>query len=504
MKRDSYFNNRSKMHFTANLSHGESRCPSANEHAVLRKTSFCICLIVLGGFAARPSCLPAADLQVGIATIDITPPLDYRMSGYFHERCNTGTHDPLQAKAIVFEQGDTKAALVFCDIIAITLDVSKRTRQIASTRTGIPAEHIAIAATHSHTGPLYHGVLRNRFHEEAIAKLKNDPHETIDYPTALVDKLAIVIQHAQQALRPVHIRAGMTQQHGLSFNRRFHMKKGPVRFNPGVLNPDIVRVAGPIDPEVGILAFEGTSAKSPFASLTVFALHLDTTGGTLYSADFPYYFEQSLRAELGGNFVSIFGNGTCGDINHLNFLSKAPRLKTRTIGEGLAATVLAKWPSLKRVEKPSLAVRSEVVTVPLQKFSEEDVTWAEGYLKDVGNPKMPFLERVKACTILDLQLRGGDTVPLEVQVFRLNNEVAIVTLPGEIFVDLGLAIKKMSPFAQTMVVALTNDCPGYIPTKKAFSEGSYETVNSRVQPGGGERLVEIADRLLNQLKQEIK
>jgi len=78
--------------------------------------------------------------------------------------------------------------------------------------------------------------------------------------------------------------------------------------------------------------------------------------------------------------------------------------------------------------------------------------------------------------------------------------VAVVGLPGEVFVDLGLAIKRASPFATTLVVELCNDAPGYIPTRKAFAEGSYETVNSRVETGGGEKMVETAVRLLNELK----
>jgi len=74
-----------------------------------------------------------------------------------------------------------------------------------------------------------------------------------------------------------------------------------------------------------------------------------------------------------------------------------------------------------------------------------------------------------------------------------------VLLPGEVFVDLGLAIKLASPFAHTLVIELSNDNPAYLPTEKAFKEGSYETVNSRIAPGGGERLVEAAIQLLKEL-----
>ena len=73
-------------------------------------------------------------------------------------------------------------------------------------------------------------------------------------------------------------------------------------------------------------------------------------------------------------------------------------------------------------------------------------------------------------------------------------------LPGEIFVELGLAIKRRSPFKTTIVIELCNDAPGYLPTRKAFVEGSYETVNSRIESGGGEALVEAAVELLEALK----
>jgi hypothetical protein len=114
----------------------------------------------------------------------------------------------------------------------------------------------------------------------------------------------------------------------------------------------------------------------------------------------------------------------------------------------------------------------------------------------VADDSVPFLERVEACKITDLAMRDAETIPLEVHVFRLSPEVAIVTLPGEVFVELGLAIKRASPFATTLVIELANDAPGYIPTSKAFAEGSYETVNSRVVSGSGEELVKVASQLL--------
>ena len=100
-------------------------------------------------------------------------------------------------------------------------------------------------------------------------------------------------------------------------------------------------------------------------------------------------------------------------------------------------------------------------------------------------------------------MRKADSIPLEVHAYRLGPEVAIVTLPGEVFVEIGLAIKNASPFETTLVIELANDAPGYIPTRQAFAEGSYETVNSRVEPGQGEKMAARALRLLKELKQSL-
>ncbi|NQT13652.1 MAG: neutral/alkaline non-lysosomal ceramidase N-terminal domain-containing protein [Planctomycetes bacterium] len=453
---------------------------------------------------AAPTAVGAAGMEAGVAVGNITPPLEYRMCGYFHERLSTGTHDPLLAKAVVLRQGRRQAAIVLCDLIGFPRELTVHVRRVAQEKTGIPADNILLAATHTHTGPLYTGVMRKHLHDLAVARQGSDPAEKVDYPALLIEKLVQVIADAQAALEPVKLGVGVGREEKLSFNRRFHMKGGgPVRFNPGKMNPDILRPAGPIDPDVGVLLFRRAADDRPLASLTVFALHLDTVGGLEYSADFPYYLEQSLRRELGQGFVSLFGNGTCGDINHVDVSHGRPQKgheEAERIGRGLAATVESTLDGLDQIEEPSLDARLEVVDVPLKQFDDEEVAWAKEAMKKVHTAELPFLERVRAYNIAAVQMLKGDTLPMTVQVFRIAENVAVVTLPGEPFVDLGLSIKRKSPFATTMVIELAHDAAAYVPTQKAFAEGSYETVNTRIQSGGGEMLVETALRLLGDLK----
>jgi hypothetical protein len=263
--------------------------------------------------AAAMGCQEASMAQsreqvlAGTAVVDITPPVGYRMSGYFYERLSTGTANPLHAKALVLRQGRERIALVFCDLIGVPLEVSSQARRQAAEKTGIPAANILVAGTHSHTGPLYFGSLRRHFHEQALARSSSDPQEQVDYAADLTAKIVKAVAEADAAARPAQLAAGSAQQAGLSFNRRFHMKDGTVRFNPGPLNPDIVRPAGPIDPQVGIVLVRDAADARPAAAVVNFALHLDTTGGTLYAADYPFYIEQALREPLGERFTLLFG-----------------------------------------------------------------------------------------------------------------------------------------------------------------------------------------------------
>lgn len=433
-----------------------------------------------------------APLQVGLAEIDITPPVGYRMDGYFYERLNTGQRDPLKAKAVVLQQGATRSALVVCDLLGMPVSMSSEARRLAAERTGIPVANIAITATHTHTGPLFAGERARLFSEQAAAKFGTDPLAAVKYPEALRDRLVDVIVSANSRLAPAAMEFVAAEEDRVSFNRRYHLKDGTVRFNPGVLNPDIVRAAGPIDPALPFLLF--TRDKKPIGSLTVFAMHLDTVGGTAYSADYPAVLADELRHEFGDDFISVFGTGTCGDINHID-VSGRRRYTARAIGQQLAVSILSARTRLP-LDKPALAVASARLTLPLRSPSAEQAAAARTNMARVGTNDLPFLAQVETVTTLDLMKRGT-SLDTEVQVLRLHPDLAIVLLPGEVFADLGLAIKQRSPFKHTLVIELSNDNPAYIPTEKAFSEGSYETVNSRIVPGGGERLAQTAIQLLN-------
>lgn len=432
--------------------------------------------------AANESAVP---FEVGVAATDITPPMDFPISGYYHERLSTGVIDPLLAKALVFRQGDRQAALVVCDVIELWAVQTDAARDQASAATGIPRENIIVTATHTHTGPFF-------------------GEKSKEYEKTMIGQIAAAIVEAQKNLRSATIESGDIEVNDLAFNRRFIMKEGPAVFNPGFNNPNIVRPAAGIDPVCNIVLFRDADGK-PFASLTNFALHLDTTGGTEFSGDYPRYLADVLREKFGDQFISVFGTGTCGDINHFDFAGNTPRKRASEIGTQLGSRLAERIDAGLTPEKPSLAAAEKIVMVPRQTFTDEQVAAAKADAETVFDDEAAkaknksFLERVEIGKILDLSTRPLE-VKLDTQAIRLSDKLAVSTIPGEVFVDLGLAIKSGSPFARTLVVELSQDTLCYVPTEKAFGEGSYETVNSVVTVGGGEKLVETALDALDAVK----
>jgi hypothetical protein len=486
----------------------------------LRRCLWLVAVVALSALTVNRAEAAEPSLRIGVAEVDITPPLGFPMAGYYHERRATGVRDSLKAKALVLREGREHAAIVVCDLTGIAVDLSTKVRRRAAAKTGIPASHIIISATHSHTAPDYTKDLYTYLAtEDKPAAADKQP-----YSARLIAGIVEAIATAQARAVPVVVEAGSARQTiPVSFNRRFVMKDGSVRTWMRLDQPEVVRPAGPIDPEIGMLLVRSARAKQPVALLSNFALHLDTVGGTLWSADYPYYIEQSVRKSLGQDLVSIFALGCCGDINHVD-PSRKERNKTDFIGTSLGKTIQEASRHLQPIAKPILRVRQTKVLVPLQKVSAEQIARARPLLLDArAGKKVDFYDLVSAYKwiVLD-QLRHksprakasdfigwglshtwagvGAHLPVEVHAIGLGEDVGIVCLPGEVFVDLGLAIKRASPFKTTLVIELTG-CKEtmYIPTRAAYAGGSYEVTNSALEPGSGEMLVEAAIRLLRDI-----
>ena len=442
----------------------------------------------------------AGSLRIGRASVDITPPPDVPLAGYYHVRYSTGTHDPLRAKAIVIEKDGVRAALVSLDLIGLPREFVERARVQIEGLTFVPGDNAMIGATHSHTGPEMGGRLKG-VEPKAEAAVRRW-HERL--PGLIADS----VKAAEADLQPAQLSAVVASEDGVSFIRRFQMIDGTVGWNPGKLNPKIVAPVGTIDAAIPILSFDtpGDAARRrPLAAYVNFANHLDTVGGTDYSADYPFTISGVLDAARGPNHVSLFSLGCAGNINHIDVKRAEPQKghgEAARIGAILGADVLKALPGAKPLDPATLRVQRQMVALPLAPFDPAEAAWARETLANYGTPgARPFNDQVKAFRVLDIEARQGAPIEAEVQVVTLGVDVAFVGLPGEMFADLGKLIKQKSPFAFTIVSSLTNGAIGYVPDRKAYPEGAYEVISTRVAEGGGERMVEAALRMLANARQ---
>ncbi|HBY58206.1 MAG TPA: hypothetical protein DEH78_00180 [Solibacterales bacterium] len=440
-----------------------------------------------------------AQILAGAAAVKITPPKGAPMAGYYFGRAATGVHDDLYAKALVFDDGSTRAAMVSCDLIHMPGALAAKAREEAARRTGIPAGNILINATHTHTGPQFPGA-DGRFRGEGeTARIAER------YTAELPLLIAASVERAVKAMAPAEVSATAGREETLAFNRRFWMSDGTVGWNPGKNNPKIVRPAGPVDHEVPLVVVRRMGGAA-IAAYVNFAMHLDTAGGTDYSADFPFTLGKLLQAATTPELTAIFTMGCSGNVNHLDVHwddRQKGHHEAARIGTVLAAEVLRSWKKAVKANAATVRVSSERVALPLAPVAGADVEWARPVAATFDQPKAaPFLDLVRAIKILDVAAREGKPFDAEVQVIALGKEIAWVGLPGEIFTELGMAIKQASPYKHTIVVSLANDHLGYIPNRKAYAEGAYEVISTRCAAGAGELLVESATRQLIRLHQE--
>lgn len=412
---------------------------------------------------------------------------------------STGVHDDLYAKVLVLELDGAKAAMVACDLISIRRAIVEEARRLIEQRTSLRGDQVILSATHCHAGPQMHPLF--------LSLLPDQPRQLGEqYVGMLPGKIAEAVKLAESNLTPARVWAAIAREESLSFNRRFLMKDGTVRMNPGRGNPDIVRPVGPIDPDVGVVYFDSPGGK-PLAAYINFALHVAIVGGSRFSADYPHYLAKAVQAVKGPDMLTIFTNGMSGNVNHVDVHNRdqmSGHPEAALVGTILAATVLKADRRLQPISANRLQVRTEKVNLPTPRFQPDEVERARALMKRYGQrgPEAPaFLDVVHAWKVIDVAALDGKPLETAVQVIALGDQLAWVGMPGDAFVELGLTIKTGSPFPFTIVAEQSgNGAISYVPNRKAFPEGAYEVISARFSPGGAETLVDTALRLLLELR----
>jgi hypothetical protein len=436
-------------------------------------------------------------LHVAFDEADITPPLGTSMPGYFRDRQATGVLDPLKAKALVLRQDKVSVALVTLDLIGMSAALVNRIRQAVKEAAKPGPQHIFVHCSHTHTG----GMLprQDTFTSDAETIYPDFYPGKVDekWVSAVIDKTAGAVAAAAGKLAE---EKKTTQCEGseatVAHYRRYVMKDGSVRTNPGRGNPNIVRPAGQIDPRVHVLRFHSNKIAA-----VIYGVHPDCVGGTQLSADYPAHLADTLRHALGHDWRVLFLNACCGNINHIDVKNKEQKSgpdESKRIGQTIALAALEAMRKEEMLKADKLAAASKSVSSALRKPRPEDVKEAEELLrtyKETGKNPFGFNELYAPAAVV-LAKTKDRTHEAEIAALRLGS-FGLAFLPGEIFVELAGEVEELSPLKPTRTIGLTNGSMGYIPTKRGHAEGGYEAGyrSARYVPETGHEWARTAGQL---------
>jgi Neutral/alkaline non-lysosomal ceramidase, N-terminal len=439
-------------------------------------------------------------LYAGAARVKLDPPVGLAMLGYGNRvGRNQGVHDDLAAQALVLSDGANKIAIVGVDLLAIGTRIADDIRERAAAGTGIPADSILVCATHTHSAPAFNIFATPR------ADAKPAEGRDLEWERALPAKIASAIVQANGNLEPAMLRAAGAQ-FTLGTNRRLMRPHRQIQI--------AANRAGPADAEVQALGAYRTDG-TPIAFLMNYPCHgvVLCEDNLLYSRDWPgFAMDEVEGVGTGARPVSIFLQGATGNIDPQsrgNF--EVAEQHGRAMGHG-ALDALDRAPS---ITDSRIAARRIPLSLKLKDFSA-DLALArncalqtqasldshrggDGYqLKRLRDHHAQSRAALAALEALEEQNRRDRRVEMTrrelataMTVVTVGN-LAIVGIPGELFVELGLALKANPHFARTFVAGYCNDLIGYIPTRAAYPEGGYEVDTARVAPGSGETIVDTA------------
>ncbi|MDO9542581.1 MAG: neutral/alkaline non-lysosomal ceramidase N-terminal domain-containing protein [Kiritimatiellia bacterium] len=430
-------------------------------------------------------------MKAGAGRIDITPSDPVWMDGMIRSHKSTGVRHRLYAKALALSSGDAPGDI----FIIASVDVCGISRadheQICSDITrqvGVPPVNIILAATHTHSGPATAGHF-NQKEEQYTARLRT-----------LIAEVAV---KAIRDMRPALVGCGSGVENTISHYRRLLAKDGRVIMNWEPYTPDqIVGPLGEIDPEVGVLkAVSADADRKLLAVLFNHAGHPNVMSGDNYllSAEYPGRAENILEQRLGG--TAVFVNGAQGTMDIDGRKDRDWDGMERVAG-ALAEAVMQ--------TSAAVAVKSDAIvrgasahyTLPARRISSGDLEWAESILAKTKGKITPLPDGVgddyKATLIKHLHTVQNIPHQLE-QVGIVVGETAWLSFPGELFTEIGMRIKRASPFAHTYIIGLANGGFGYALTSKAIREGGYETDTRVVDESAEEIVFQQSTTLLKRL-----
>lgn len=439
-------------------------------------------------------------MKAAVLSIDITPPLGLPLGGNVrNDNLARGVHDNLFCNVVLLEDEGRKVCFLGFDFLGLHYETCQYIKNEIEKKTGISSKKIIISTTHTHSGP------------DVVDFFKPELDSScMKYVEDITPKIAEGIKNLKNQLEEVDISVAKKLVCDLSFNRRLIMKNGDMKMNwEGVDVDSVDKEAGPIDPDLSVISITDAEGKLK-AVMVNFTLHPAVLVGKdwLWSRDYINYLDIYLKDKLGKDVVIFFANGAEGNINHLNFRDSMQDRgfdEAKRIGETLGKYVLEAMESSQVIKDINLKCVSATIKLPFRPISINDRENAEKLLKEKGDTIPSMLDGVPdeiyAREIVKLSRIQEKFATTEIQAVKLGDTV-IATLPGEVFVEFGLEIKRISDYNNTILFGLSNDCIGYIPTQVSFKEGGYEiktASSSKLDIMAGDMLVTEVSQIIKSL-----
>ena len=405
-----------------------------------------VCSIILLCVVAAAFAAEQSGLRVGAIRVDITPASDAAlpMSGYAGRTEGfKAIHDPLHLRTIVVDDGKNQAALVSCEVIGFSNALwDDITRNLAAA-TGIPRENILLAAVHTHAAPSL-GTYEGKLTEKQVAyveKLKK----------AIVDS----VLDAKKNLQPAKVGFG-TGHANVNMNRRARDDQGGWMLGN---NPE-----GVSDKTVAVIRFDSLAGE-PIAIITNYGVHGTVLGqGNLQiSSDLPGSTARFVEQHFGDKIVAPWTSGTSGDQDPI-YRTGTDFRNVAALGRILGEEVIQVADSIKTSPRARVRAMQSVVTCPGKRTVQAPGPGREYKWED------------------------ADPVSIRLSLLVIN-DIAITGVSGEVLTNIGLRLKKESPFTRTIMVTHCNGSSGYLPDDAAYEQVSYEITTTRVKPGCAENAI---------------
>ena len=397
---------------------------------------------------------------------DVTPPLGSIIPGDFKARYNERVADKLYLRAFIIYDGTEYIAVISIDACGLTKDITDSIKKRVMQFIPLSYDQIMITATHTHGGgpTLNWGeeVIRNEF-----------------YIDMLIIKAADSLICAYHNMKPAELKTGVNELNSMSYIRIYRMKDGKLKTNPGVGNPNVIEPIGEIDPSVTVLTvFQN---KRPVGVLVNFSCHPAIVANVVTSADYIGVLSSELKLKYGNDFVTVFINGACGNINHINVFDPKTVKPDRyiTIGKALSDKVTEIIDNSATLSG-KLNSQSKTIKGKIRKPSAEDLSYALKHFESLGDElynsspgTVGYINTFFALQAFKIASDKRSYLDIYLQILNIGR-LRIFCIPCQMFVEFGRILKQNSTAPINMVSIFSNDYLGYVPTAECMTEGVYE------------------------------